>query len=299
MINKYYKAFDKNLQCRGMQYEIDKEYTFDGKPIHCKQGFHYCKSIADCYKFYNRSEDTRICEVEPLGDIATDDELKFCTNKIKIVAEIENPRLRSNLSESSSGYCNSGDWNSGNWNSGNRNSGNRNSGNWNSGNWNSGNKNSGDWNSGNRNSGNWNSGNWNSGDWNSGNWNSGDWNSGDWNSGVFCTEKKPTIRLFDAETDWTYNDWYNSIAYDVMANCPYTHSNFIHKSNMSDEEKEDHPEHKTIGGYIKTFVVTKEEKQRWWNDLCEDDKKAVMSLPNFDAHKFYLCTEIDCREVPN
>ena len=278
MSDKFYKAFDKNLQCRGMQYEIDKEYTFDGEPIPCQQGFHYCKSIADCYKFYDRSENTRICEVEPLGDIATDDEVKYCTNKIKIIAEIENPRLRSNLSYSSSGYCNSG----------NRNSGYCNSGDWNSGNCNSGNRNSGDCNSGNRNSGDWNSGYCNSGDCNS-----GDWNSGNRNSGVFNTNKNPTIKMFDKESDWTIIDWWNSKAYSVMRNCPYSYSNFIDKSDMTDKEKERHPEYKTIGGYIKVFTVTAEDKQKWWDGLSKSDKQAVYDLPNFDAEKFKECTEIE------
>ena len=273
MSDKYYKAFDKNLQCRGMQYEIGKEYTFDGEPIPCQQGFHFCKSIADCYNFYDMTKNTRICEVEPLGDTATDDEVKFCTNKIKIIAEIENPRLRSNLSESSSGYCNSGDCNSGNRNSGNRNSGNRNSGN----------RNSGDWNSGDR----------NSGDWNSGDWNSGDWNSGNRNSGIFNTVKEPTIKMFDKESEWTYDDWYNSRAYDVMAKYPYSYSEFIDKSEMTDDEKERHPEYKIIGGYIKVFIVTAEDKQKWWDSLSKSDKQAVYDLPNFDADKFEECTEIE------
>ena len=140
---KYYKAFDKNLKCRDMQYEIGKEYTFDGDPIPCEQGFHFCKSITDCYKFYSKSESTRICEVMPLGKVVTDDNIKYCTNKIKIIKEIDNPRAKTNISETSSGYCNIGDYNSGDWNSGY----------YNSGSWNSGDRNSGWYNSGDGNTG--------------------------------------------------------------------------------------------------------------------------------------------------
>ena len=265
-MQKYYKAFNRDLTCRGMQYEIGKEYTFDGEPIPCQQGFHFCKSITDVYNFYDMSEDTRVCEVKPLGDIVTNDEIKYCTNKIKIVKEVKNPRVKSNTSESNSGYCNSGYCNSGNRNSGNRNSG--------------------DWNSGNR----------NSGDWNSGDWNSGDWNSGNRNSGVFNTEKNPKIKLFDKESDWTFANWYNSNAYGVMAYCPYTHSYFINEFNMTDEEKAIHPEYKTIGGYVKTFIATKENKQNWWNNLSSEDRQSVYDLPNFDAYKFEMCTGIKVSE---
>ena len=317
---KGYKAFDKYMQCRDYQFEIGKTYTFDGNPIPCRQGFHFCKSVADCYSYYPMNEDTRVCEVEAIGDVETDDDVKYCTNKIMIIREVENPREASNASVSSSGYCNSGNCNSGNRNSGNCNSGDWNSGNcnsgdWNSGNWNSGDWNSGDWNSGNCNSGNRNSGNWNSGDCNSGNRNSGncnsgnrnsgncnsgncnsgnrnsgDWNSGNCNSGVFCSDSK--IKIFDKESDWTIEDWYNSKARTVMYYCPCSYSYFVYAGNMTVEEKARHPEHETIGGYVKVITVTDEDKQKWWDSLTEDEKQAVYDLPNFDADKFKQCTGI-------
>ena len=265
---KGYKAFNNDLTCRGMQYEIGKEYVFDGKPIPCKQGFHFCETIADCYEFYPMSDDTRICEVEATGEIA-EDGVKRVTNVIKILAEITCDNLRKG------------------------NTGTRNSGNRNSGDWNSGYSNSGDRNSGNRNSGNRNSGDWNSGYSNSGDSNSGDWNSGDWNSGVFNTEKKPTIKMFDKDSSWTYDDWCNSRARRIMEGCPYSYSDYIHADDMTDEEKENHPEHKTIGGFVKTFTVTTGDKQKWWDSLSKEDKDEVKALPNFDADKFCKCVGIE------
>ena len=315
-----YKAFNKDLTCRGFQYEIGKTFSMDESPIPCERGFHFCKSIAECYEYYPISDDTRICKVEALGEIQTNDENKYCTNIIKIIEEITEDWERKGNSNSSnsgyrnsgywnSGYRNSGDsnsgywnsgyrnsgnrnsgyWNSGDSNSGDRNSGNRNSGYWNSGDWNSGNRNSGERNSGDRNSGDWNSGDWNSGDRNSGDRNSGDWNSGDRNSGLFNTEKNPKLKMFDKESDWTIDDWIRSDARYIMSTCPYTYSDFVSESNMTDEEKEKHPEHKTIGGYIKTFVATEEDKEKWWNELSDEDKEVIKSLPNFDFDKFRQC----------
>lgn len=39
-----YKGFDKNMQCRGFQYEVGKEYEMDGEIKCCNRGFHACKS---------------------------------------------------------------------------------------------------------------------------------------------------------------------------------------------------------------------------------------------------------------
>ena len=264
---KGYKAFNKDLTCRGMQYEIGQEYTFDGEPIPCRQGFHFCETIADCYGFYPMKDDTRICEVEALGDIA-EDGVKRVTNRIKVIAEILSDNQRKgNTGASNSGYRNSGDWNSGN-------------------------SNSGDWNSGYRNSGDWNSGDWNSGDWNSGNRNSGDWNSGNFSTGVFNTKKNPTIKMFDKDSTWTIDDWNNSTARSIMTGCPYTYSDYIYTDDMTEEEKEKHPEYKTIGGFVKTFTATAEDKQKWWDSLSESDKNEVKALPNFDADKFCKCVGI-------
>lgn len=278
---KGYKAFNKDLTCHDMQYKIGHEYTFDGEPIPCKQGFHFCKSIADCYTFYEMSDDTRICEIIASGDIKTDDGVKYCTNKIKIVREVKNPRVKSNSSNTNSGYCNSGNGNSGTCNSGNGNSGDCNSGDWNSGNRNSGDRNSGRFNSGNR---------------NSGDYNSGYWNLGDCNSGVFNTVKNSKIKIFDIESEWTMFDWFVSEACAVMEKCPYSYSEFIDDRTMSDEEKETHPEYKTLGGYVKTISVTDEDKQKWWDDLSLDERQAVYKLPNFDANKFKMCTGITVNE---
>ena len=226
---KGFKAFSPDMICRDMQYEIGQEYKMDDTPIPCQKGYHFCKSIADCYSFYPMDDETVICEIEALGEVATDDDVKFCTNHIKIVRKVAKPREKSNKSPSCSGFCNSGNW-----------------------------------------------------------------NSGDWNSGLFCTDKNPKIKIFDQETDWTMDDWYDSAAYRVMRNCPYTYSDYIYVENMTDEEKENHPEHKTIGGYIKTFVVTNKDKQDWWDNLPSEDKQSVYELPNFDPVKFKECTGIDC-----
>jgi hypothetical protein len=81
------KGFDKNLKCRGFQYEIGKVYETDTKPRLCGKAFHYCQSIDDVYYFYPKDKENRYCIVEILGE----SEIgvgKCATNKIKILREI-------------------------------------------------------------------------------------------------------------------------------------------------------------------------------------------------------------------
>ena len=188
------KGMDKNMRCRGFQFEVGKEYRIDtnGRPLElCTNTvFHYCKSLSQVHQFYDcRNESNRYFEIEVLGEEVTDGD-KCGSNHIKIVREIVGAELAAlkglngtNTGLFNSGYRNSGDMNSGYRNSGDRNSGDMNSGDMNSGYMNSGYRNSGDMNSGDRNSGYRNSGYRNSGDMNSGYMNSGYRNSGDMNSG--------------------------------------------------------------------------------------------------------------------
>lgn len=88
---KAYKAFDKNLTCRDFQYEIGKTYEMKDEPIICKRGFHACTELDDVFKYYKFGRDTRICEVEILGDIddMSQKDSKVATNKIKIIRELK------------------------------------------------------------------------------------------------------------------------------------------------------------------------------------------------------------------
>lgn len=196
----------------------------------------------------------------------------------------------SNFGDCNTGNHNSGSCNSGGYNFGNLNTGDCNSGRWNSGSYNSGNKNTNSQNTGDFNSGCYNTGNWNSGKFNSGDYNSGDWNYGDRNVGVFNTIS-PTINMFDAPSDWTWGRWYNSKARLIMQSAPTDYVIWVDSSDMSENEKQDHPEYKATGGYLR-HVNDSIHRQEWWDMLSNNDKNTVMSLPNFDADKFEKCTGI-------
>jgi hypothetical protein len=275
---KGFKVFNSNWTCRGFQFEVGKTFTEDVTSVCCDRGFHFCTKAADCFKYYDFNPDNKVAEVEALGDIDTNnDDSKCCTNKIHIIREITWQEVLDlvNLGKACTGLCNSGDCNSGNRNSGDCNSGNRNSG---------------DCNSGNRNSGDCNSGNRNSGDCNSGDWNSGDWNKTCFSNGCFNTES-PKIFLFNKPSDWTYQDWLNSDARYILMDCPSNVLAWVWDDDMTDEEKEQHPEYSVTGGFLK-HIEKETGRQMWWDGLSDRQKDIVMQLPNFDKDIFKEITGI-------
>ena len=89
-----YKGFNKNLRCRGFQYEVGKEYELPKgeKPEVCSNGFHACKSPLEVLIYYFLDGDanlSRFCEVEQSGEFSKEeDSTKVASSKIKIKAEI-------------------------------------------------------------------------------------------------------------------------------------------------------------------------------------------------------------------
>ncbi len=278
------KGFDKNLCCRGMQFEIGKTYKTGAKDneisLCSNTVFHYCDSIQNVHQHYscNLNKGNRFCEIEVLGAEVSDEE-KCGSNKIRIVREIVGDELNTLLGLING---NTGLFNTGNMNSGDMNSGDMNSGNWNSGDMNSGNRNSGDRNSGDRNSGYMNSGYMNSGDMNSGDRNSGNGNSGDWNScnnscGVFCNQEDMNIRIFNKPSGMSLRDFRRSQYYDALVSVP------LELTRWDEEAKT-----------LKTRSY-KEACAIWWEALIKENKEIIQQIPNFDPEIFFDITGIDLR----
>ena len=70
---------------------------------------------------------------------------------------------------------------------------------------------------------------------------------------------------------------------------------WVYTEDMTDEEKEKHPEYETTGGFLRTQNKSS-ERQTWWKRLDERRKKEVKSIPNFDAKIFKEITGIDVSE---
>ena len=259
------KGFDKNLCCRGMQFEVGKTYDTGAKDneieLCSNTVFHYCNSIEQVHSYYScdPAKHNRFCEIEVLGTEVADWE-KCGSNKIKIVREIVGDELKTLIGQinGNTGLFNSGDWNSGNWNSGNRNSGN--------------------WNSGYRNSGHRNSGDWNSGKWNSGYRNSGDWNSCNGSNGVFCNQEDKDIRIFNKPSGMSLQEFRRSKYYDALI------SESLELTYWDEKN-----EKLKCRSYKDACAI-------WWSKLTEKNKKIIQEIPNFDPEIFFDITGIDIKE---
>ena len=279
---KGYKVFNSDWTCRGFQYKVGETFKHNGNIEMCGSGFHFCQNASDCFDYYSFDSKNKVAEVLAIGNVETIGN-KSVTDEIIIIREITWNELLTivNTGKDCTGLCNTGDYNTGN-----RNTGYYNTGDWNTGDYNTGNSNTGD-----RNTGNSNTGDWNTGDSNTGDWNTGDWNITNYSTGLFNT-KEEKIKIFDKISDWTLRDWYNSNIRQILR-WNFENSVWIYEENMTDEEKKEHPEYKTTGGYLKVFDF-KESCKNMWNNLTEEEKnKVITELPNFDADKFNLITGID------
>ena len=238
------KGMDKNMQCRGFQFEIGKEYKIErnGNPLELCSGtvFHYCKSLSQVHNFYNCNDDNRYFEIEVLGEEVTDGK-KCGSDHIKIVREIMGNELNAmkGLDGTNTGLFNSGNWNSGNGNSGNGNSGYR----------------------------------------NSGDGNSGVANKCNYSNGVFCNESDNNIRIFNKPSGMSLGEFYNSRYWDAMCSAPFCLTEWIY---YTQEEKEVDPRKELIGGYLKVYTM-EEAWANWWAELDDENREIIKEIPNFDA----------------
>ena len=268
---KAYKAFNSDLTCKGFQYEVGKEYHHKGKLELCESGFHACPKLTDCFYFYpfNKTK-TRVAEVLVWGKVEYKDGVKYedagvklCASNIKVVRELTWNEVLS--------LCNTG-------------------------NSNSGDRNSGDFNSGDRNSGSCNTGYSNSGNWNSGNWNSGDWNSGDWNSGYLNTSAQKYTFIFNKRVEKSVLERAEFPSFMFFAL-----TEWVPARNMSQVEKERHPEYVTTGGYLKKYAYKTAFRKSFKKARRKPDwpkqRQMLLDLPNFDAKIFEEISGITPEEL--
>ena len=88
---KGYKGFDKDFKCRGKQYAENATFEEANAKI-CEAGMHFCESPFGVWLYYPPVDEcgnfNRFAEVEALDEAFTNDNSKYCTNKLKVGASL-------------------------------------------------------------------------------------------------------------------------------------------------------------------------------------------------------------------
>ena len=86
---KGYKASINGI-CRDFKFEVGKTYEIEGELELCKNGFHFCKTIADTAMYYYYGDSNNIYfEVEAVGEVVSEENDKYATNKLKILRIVD------------------------------------------------------------------------------------------------------------------------------------------------------------------------------------------------------------------
>ena len=90
-----YKGMDSKMQCRGMQYEVGKEFSVDGEIKCCSNGLHACERPLDVLGYYAPGTGSRYFRVTQSGDLARElgGDSKVAPRKMRVDAEIGIPSL--------------------------------------------------------------------------------------------------------------------------------------------------------------------------------------------------------------
>lgn len=131
----------------------------------------------------------------------------------------------------------------------------------------------------------------NTGYWNTGNRNTGNWNTGNWNTG-YCNTDEPTVRIFNKDSGKKFGDISFPRFFFFETTC------WIEESDMTGKEKTAYPTYVTTGGYLKVKTMLGAWRESWDKATLEDKKK-VLSLPNFDNAIFKEISGIDVEKELN
>lgn len=92
---KVYKATDKDMKCRGFQYELGKTAEAESDIELCEKGLHACEMPLDVLGYYAPGDGSRYFEAE-LDDVNSEkrgDDTKRVGKKLTLSAEIGIPGL--------------------------------------------------------------------------------------------------------------------------------------------------------------------------------------------------------------
>ena len=93
---KGFKGFNPDFTCKGKQYSENTVFEEEKAEI-CNSGMHFFEYPLDVFRFYSPVNDNcelnEFAEVEALNEVYTNDNIKYCTKKLKVGTKIGIPGL--------------------------------------------------------------------------------------------------------------------------------------------------------------------------------------------------------------
>ena len=84
-----YKGFERDMTCRGFQFEVGKTYEHEGNVVACESGFHACEYPLHALRYYKPASSV-YAVVQQSGTLARHvDDSKIASSKITITAQID------------------------------------------------------------------------------------------------------------------------------------------------------------------------------------------------------------------
>ena len=100
------------------------------------------------------------------------------------------------------------------------------------------------------------------------------------------------IRIFNKPSGMSLRDFCRSRYRNALYSAPFTLTDWI---EYTDEEKAEDEDKALIGGYLKTYTM-EEAWANWWDELTDENKEIIKSIPNFDAEIFKEITGIEVKK---
>lgn len=89
-----YKGFNKDMTCRGFQYELGKTYILEDAPLLCLNGFHACLMPDHVFEYYSNVEKCVYAKVflnDDIDHVITCFDSKICGKAIAISDTLMTP----------------------------------------------------------------------------------------------------------------------------------------------------------------------------------------------------------------
>ena len=84
-----YKGFERDMTCRGFQFEVGKTYEHEGNVVACESGFHACEYPLHALRYYKPASSV-YAVVQQAGALERHvDDSKIASSKITVTAQID------------------------------------------------------------------------------------------------------------------------------------------------------------------------------------------------------------------